>query len=370
MLIKLLKQLISIPSYVDQDNDERLIGDFIFNYFKENCPWFKMEKQKVNGKRFNLIITDKFEPKIIFVCHMDTVKPVGDKKEMLTPKIINNKIYGLGAADMKGGIACLMDALKNSEPTKGISIIFDCDEEYYFLGIKKILEKYRFKPQLVICPEPTDLKIINGCRGVVEIEFDILGKTGHASNPNLGINAIEKSMMLINLLKKKIGKGSNNNLGKTSVNLSAIKGGRNLNNKITIQANAIPDITWVILDIRTADLNLNAKEIFEDIERLGKLIGVKIKNKKINLDYPSYISDVKNIPFFIKVIREIVGKIEYEKIDTVGFYEGSLIANKWRCPTISFGPSKAKTSHTKEECADIKSLYRLKTIFKSLINKI
>lgn len=361
--------MISIPSYFDQNNNEKLMEGFIFNFLNNHCPWFKIEKQKVSDRRFNLIISDGYLPKILFLCHMDTVKPISDKKIMLAPKVINKKIYGLGAVDMKGGIASLLTALSEIRFTKGVTIVFDCDEEYNFLGIKKFLKKYSFKPQLVICPEPTDLKIVNGCRGIIEVEFCVVGKTAHAANPQLGINAIEKSVKIVELLKRKISKGKNQFLGKTTVNFSAIKGGRFFDEKITIQANAVPDIAWCLLDIRSGEIGLNGKKVIDYIKTIAKSLDVKIINQKINLDYNSYLTDRKELINFEKILIKNKIKVAYKKLDQCGFYEGAFIAKQWNCPTVIFGPSKADTAHTFEEYAEIESLFRLKLIFKELIYK-
>jgi acetylornithine deacetylase/succinyl-diaminopimelate desuccinylase-like protein len=98
---------------------------------------------------------------------------------------------------MKAGIASTLTALKKFKHTKGVTLTLECDEEYYFKGIKKLLKEYKFNPKLVICPEPTNLKIISGCRGLIEIKLSILGKTAHAGNPQAGINAIEKTVRII-----------------------------------------------------------------------------------------------------------------------------------------------------------------------------
>jgi len=91
MIIDLLQQLIAIPSYVDKNNDEKKLGEFIFSFFNKNFPWFKIQKQKVTDSRFNLIASDGYKPKLIFLCHLDTVKPTDDFKKMLIPKITRQK---------------------------------------------------------------------------------------------------------------------------------------------------------------------------------------------------------------------------------------------------------------------------------------
>jgi len=368
MLTDLLKKLISIPSFVDEKNNEKLIAIFIIDFFKKNLPWFSIKKQKIANNRFNLIISDGYRANLIFLCHLDTVKPSGDIKTMLTPKIVNQKVYGLGACDMKGGIASLLTAIKEKNKTKGVTVIFDCDEEYYFLGIKKILEKYSFNPSLIVCPEPTDLEIINGCRGIAEIELEVLGKTAHAANPNLGTNAIEQSVNLIAQLKRKLNLKKNNFLGKTTVNLAYLTGGKFSNNTITIQANAVADIARLLLDIRIAQTNLNGEKITNFIKEISQSLKLKINKTKINIDYQSYWTSPKELKIFEKQLIKNKLEIKYKKLETMGFFEGALVAKKWNCPTISFGPSGSKSAHTPDEYVEINSLFKVKNVFKELIS--
>ena len=59
----MLKKLISIPSYVSETNNEKEVGDFVYNYLQQFPFLTKIEKQKVEGDRFNIIAKDESKPK-------------------------------------------------------------------------------------------------------------------------------------------------------------------------------------------------------------------------------------------------------------------------------------------------------------------
>ena len=203
-LIEITQKLISIPSFIDSQTNEKEIGDFIYEYLK-NIPYLQVEKQEVENGRFNIIAKDSNDPKLLVTCHMDTVEPkVGWKYNQ--EEIGNNKLYGLGSCDMKGGTACILDALKEFDKTNGLALLFYCDEEYDFKGMKKFIEEYSFKPELILSPEATNLEIINGCKGVIEICFRVKGKTGYAARPKEGNNAINEVIKIIDSLKEEIQK--------------------------------------------------------------------------------------------------------------------------------------------------------------------
>ncbi|MGD9099677.1 MAG: hypothetical protein PVF45_04300 [Anaerolineae bacterium] len=77
-LVELTRKLIAIPSYVDEGNDERQIGTFIFDYFQKVGIPLQVEKQSVENGRFNVIVRDEHPPRLMFCCHMDTVPPSGN----------------------------------------------------------------------------------------------------------------------------------------------------------------------------------------------------------------------------------------------------------------------------------------------------
>ena len=158
-VIELLEQLIKIDSrnpfeiektdsgFVSEGNESK-IADFIKKKLIEYN--FEVEEQFVhsdkNGNRFYNILAEKGKGdcSILFYAHMDTVSsnPWLDEKEALTPQ--RSKIYfqgkerksllGLGANDMKAGIAILLEAFKGINPTDHkIKLCFGVDEEFYSL---------------------------------------------------------------------------------------------------------------------------------------------------------------------------------------------------------------------------------------------
>jgi succinyl-diaminopimelate desuccinylase len=383
-LTTLTKQLVSIPSYVDSKTNENKLEKFLYKYLKRNVPWLKIYRQKVEKNRYNLICTNSNDPSLVFICHMDTVKPSGNKNKMLKPRIVGNKLYGLGAADMKAGIAAAFEALRGfkapalNQCLNNIALIFDCDEEYYFKGIKKVLSKYKWSPKLVIYPEPTDLEIVNGCRGLIEIELDVIGKTSHAGTPEKGTNAIEKAIKLVQKLRKGITKNDIKQLGKTTINLSSIKGGRFQDGKITIQANAVADIARILLDIRPADPDMDAEKVLRLINSIVKRLNVKSPSQRlvrlwrkrltVNIDYKPYFINKNKLDDLEKAINASRLKVKYaSNLQQKGFFEAALVASAWNCPAVSFGP--IGKCHTEDEFVEISDLTKVKNIFANLINK-
>ena len=291
---------------------------------------------------------------------MDTVPPSGKTNDMLKPVVKDGYIYGLGAVDMKAGIAAVLTALNKVKRTKNSAIIFDCDEEYYFKGAKAILKKYSWNPQLVLCPEPTDLKIVNGCKGVIEITGDVMGKTAHAGKPEQGVNAIEKALESVLVLRHEIQQYQDDELGKTTLNISGLQGGRLVGNTITVQGNAVADIARMVIDIRPASTQLDAQKVCKILEPYTQWCS-------ITLDYPAYRTKLEELTVMEKAIVLSGLAVRYQqRPERSGFYEAALFAKKWGCPAVSFGPGPSNSAHTKGECVSISDLQSAMTVYTKL----
>lgn len=128
--------------------------------------------------------------------HMDTVDiMMGWETDPLTPVIDGDKVYGLGACDMKGGIAAILETLEtivenNIELKGNIAVAFVSDEEVLSRGTYNLLEN-GLKADMAIMAECRFSEAAIGFRGRYSINVTVLGKTGHASKyPYVGESAI------------------------------------------------------------------------------------------------------------------------------------------------------------------------------------
>lgn len=368
--IELTKQLIQIPSFVNKNNNENEMSVYILKYIVENLPWLSITKQKVAKNRYNILAFPKGKMRLLFSSHMDTVKPTSSTQKMLTPIVKNGRLYGLGSNDMKAGLAASIMALKEYGKRGSAGLLFTCDEEYYFNGINRFMNSFDQKPDLIVFPEPTELQISNGSRGIVEIAFSVIGKSAHAGRPELGINAIEKAVEIVNELRSALKQLDDPKLGKTTVCLSSLDGGKLVDGKITVQANAIPDFANVLLDIRTASKAIDGKLVQNELIKIALRQNVTIANIKVNLDYKAYLITRTGLRKIEESIKGILGKFKYfEEFEKSGIGEATLIANRLNWNAINLGPVGKGTSHTQNEYVDISSVEKLEKIFINLISR-
>ncbi len=198
MVIETLKKLLSIPSVY---GNEKQIADFVESTLR------KISSLKVYRKHNSLIAHTEFlkgRRTIGLVGHLDTVP----NENSLTGQIIDGKLYGLGASDMKAGDAVIIelakDLLRKENKYNLIFIFYEKEEGPYvdnglgliFDDFMDILKRINFAFIL----EPTDNTIQAGCLGVINAWFKFKGKRAHSARPWQGRNAIQKGWKLLKAL--------------------------------------------------------------------------------------------------------------------------------------------------------------------------
>jgi len=217
---KLLMDLVSIESpYFEEDN----IMDYVYKWFqKNNIKAFVHEyhESKVTGfKGKNIVINlegEKGGPVICLNGHLDTVKLCNGWTVNPKGEIKGDKLYGVGALDMKSGCASTMIALKafyeNHKNFKGkiISTYVSVEEGPYGMGTNALIEEgYIRDVDFSIITEPSAgfagnefPDVCLGARGGYGLEIEIFGKSSHAATPELGTNAAVEAAKVIGELEK------------------------------------------------------------------------------------------------------------------------------------------------------------------------
>jgi acetylornithine deacetylase len=207
--IKILSDLIGFQTISGQDNSE------LINYCEKILNSLNIETFKVfdeDKKRVNLFGTLKAKKTnekkpIILSGHTDVV-PVskGWSSDPFTATIKDGKLYGRGSCDMKGFIACTLayaEVFKQNNLDRDIHFCYTFDEETACIGaplLIKELKKRNIKNGICIIGEPTNMKIIDGHKGMNEYTIHFGGLAGHSSKPHKGVNAIEYASRYINKL--------------------------------------------------------------------------------------------------------------------------------------------------------------------------
>src|SRR5947209_2958743 len=185
-LLALAAELVAIPSV---SHEETRLADHVERELR-TVDWLDVARVGDNVvARTDLGRANR----LVLAGHLDTV-PANDNAEA---RIAGDVLHGLGAADMKGGLAVFLSlACTVAEPVCDVTYVFYAGEEVdaRFNGLAQLFAE---APELVaadvaVLGEPTDGWIEAGCQGTVRIEVEVLGTRAHSARPWTGVNAIHR----------------------------------------------------------------------------------------------------------------------------------------------------------------------------------
>jgi len=372
-VIETLKNLININT-VNPPGNEKMLAEFIKRILDEIGIYSKVNL--IEGNRANVIgiLGDNNNgPVFVLNGHLDTV-PVGGNWDCdpLGGKVAGGKVYGLGACDMKGGIAAMIGAVKkikeSSDNLKGMLVLsFVADEEKNNLGTIDFLKRFK-KINYTIIGEPTNLNLVVSNKGVLRLKIITHGISGHCSNPASGVNAIYKMSGIIEKLREyayAIDSGNSDYSHKPSISINMINGGT--------AENIIPDICEIVLDRR-----LTYKEDKNEVEReiINILENFKKKDKEFKYSYKkiaemdSWKAD-ENSKFLKYCKKAFINCFSNDPVlrDIRGTAEAALFAKKG-IDTVIFGPGDIKMAHSKNEYVEINQVVEAARYYYFLIKEI
>lgn len=368
-MMKLLRDLVQIKSLSGQ---EQKLADFIIVYCQEN----NIPATKQVG---NVIIHLEGEDKakaLIFNAHLDTVGAGDSARWKYSPfgkkagKIINGKLYGLGASDDKAAIAAmLLLALRHTgsgrmhKPPFDLWFTFVTDEEISGSGTASFLtwftaSKYhkQYKKIAAVIGEPTGLRQIEiGHRGNAFYQLQTTGLSGHAaqkySDQELAIEKMLKALFKLKQIFKKWETAYQDKiLGKPTLNITALTAVNDTPNKI-------PNVCTAFLDIRTTPSlhdHLNTM--------LKKVLGREVKVSLSQVSRPGGLTVTKSpiVAAFQKAIRGIPLAISMGSSDICQFNQKGIDA-------VVFGPGEKEMIHKENEYCILEKMNQAVKIYQKVI---
>lgn len=318
-------------------------------------------------------------PNLAFAGHTDVV-PQGDETKWthgpFSGDIAGGKLYGRGAVDMKGGIACFVAAAldylaaNGGKPKGSISFLITGDEEGVAVnGTVKLLDwaaKRGEKFDHCIVGEPSNQRTLSdmikiGRRGSQNGTLIVTGTSGHVAYPNLADNPVRGIVALIEALQSEPLDNGTAHFDPSHLEFTSIDVGNKTVNVIPTEARARFNIRFN--DVHTQE---TLRALVE--QRAKKTAGDKIRwsiawessNADAFLTAPGAF--VENV---VAAVAEVTGK-KPELSTTGGTSDARFIKNY--CPVIEFGLINA-TMHKIDECVATDDLVGLTAIYRKIIER-
>ena len=293
-------------------------------------------------------------------------------------------LYGLGASDMKGGLAAMVYGAK-ALLDAGVELAGDLyvvgvvqEEPCEGLGVRVLIEEEGIRPDFVVLGEATDLQISRGQRGRMEMRVVVHGRSCHASTPERGENAIYGAAKLVfgvELLALQLPRDPF--LGRGSIAVTQIE-------SAAASRNAIPDMCTLYIDRRLTLGETEAKalaEIQSIVVREGVEAQVEVSEYRAT-SYTGYRCQAKEFypPWALdedhplvqataRAIRKTLGyrpRIGAWAFSTDGVYTMGVAG----IPTVGFGPGEERFAHTVDDQIRLADVFAAARVYAQLATEI
>lgn len=249
------------------------IADFLSHHGLQ--PWLAHD---ATGQKANLFVTlpaadGTTAGGLIFSGHTDVVPVDGQdwQSDPFHAVIRDDKLYGRGAADMKGFIAAVLAAIPHMKAAKlarPLHIALSYDEEIGCLGAPVMIDALQqrgLSPEYCIVGEPTSMQMVVAHKGIHTFTCRVHGKAAHSSLTPQGVNAIEYAAQLI-LFIQQLGQRLQHDYAQdaafdvpfSTLSVNTIQGG--------IASNIVPQLCEFGFDYRNLP-HMQPADVIEPIQR-------------------------------------------------------------------------------------------------------
>ena len=308
-------------------------------------------------------------PHFAFAGHLDVV-PAGEgwTVDPFEGRIVEGRIVGRGANDMKSAVAAFVAAVSRIDRTGGtLSLLITGDEEgYAAYGTPRIIDwlnEREIRPDMILIGEPTSVDRLGdtvkiGRRGSVNMWIDVPGVQGHVAYPHRGSNPVPPLAKVIAALDSLHLDDGTDAFPASNLEFTAISTPTSASNVIPGGATAQLNIRFNNLH-RGSDLVRMVEEIAQR-EAPGATIRARISGEAF-LTPPGQLFDV-----VVDSIREETGA-EPELSTSGGTSDGRFLIQL--CPVVDFGLPNA-TMHKLDESAAVEDVHALSRIYERVVRKV
>ena len=312
--------------------------------------------------------------------HTDVV-PVEGQAWTVPPFAMTEKdgrIYGRGAADMKGFVACAIAAMiaaSKRELRVPLHLALSYDEEIGCMGVGSLIDTLAaapMRPRLCIVGEPTGMQVATGHKGKVALRAVCTGREGHSALAPMALNALHLAVDFVNVVRELQMDLAANGLRDgdydvpyTTLHVGKLNGG--------VQVNIVPNTAVVDFEIRS----LAGEDVEGLITRLRS--AAEAIAAPLRTEFPEVAIVVERLwdypglgtPSEAAVVNFVKSLIGANGTIKVAFgTEGGLFDARLAIPTVICGPGSMAQGHKPDEYVSAEQLAKCEAMMAALIGRL
>lgn len=347
-LMKLTARLIDIPSV---SFEEAAIADVVANLL-DGLAHLTVDRVGDN------VIARTEGPgatRVLLAGHLDTVPP-NDNAEA---RIDGDRLWGLGSADMKGGLAVMLRLAERCvDAANEFTFVFYAREEVASVH-SGLLEIERERPELLVADvaiigEPTNAKIEAGCQGTLRGRLVLRGQRAHTARAWMGVNAVERAgavLVALDAFEPRQPAIEECQFHEALLAVS-IQGG--------IAGNVVPDAVELVLACRFAP-DLSLKEAEARFSGWVAPFLTDVDSWEVTERSPAAYPATTH-----PVVAHLRDRWQLPVDAKLGWTDVAFFASRG-VPAINLGPGDPSIAHTAQEHVEASSLVRVEEILSELI---
>ena len=311
--------------------------------------------------------------------HTDVV-PV-DGQEWTKPPFAmteaDGRVYGRGACDMKGFVACAVEAMISASKRDlktPLYLALSYDEEIGCMGVRSLIDMLAVapvRPLMCIVGEPTLMQVATGHKGKVALRATCVGREGHSALAPMALNALHLAADFIGVLRSiqaDVAQGAQDadyDVPYTTLHAGKMQGG--------VQVNIVPNnavVDWEIRSLAGTDVAGLIARVRRCADAVVAPLLLEFPEAAITVerlwDYPGLATPPDaGVVRFVKSLTGANGTMK------VAFgTEGGLFSERLGIPTVICGPGSMSQGHKPDEWVSVEQLARCQAMLGALVRRL
>ena len=373
----MIEQLIALPSVsstqAELDTSNKAVINLLANWLNDlgfNCQLIPSAEGKSNLISWIGPDGEEGDNGLVLSGHTDTVNfdQTGWNTDPFKATQVDNKLYGLGTADMKSFLAIAISAAKefaNKKLNQRLTIVATADEESTMQGAKTLVDIGQKLGKYCIIGEPTDLIPVNQHKGVCMEAIKLFGQPGHSSDPSLGNNALDGMRQVLNALdkyKQELAEKYINHdfiVPVPTLNLGHIHGGDNPN-RICADCELHMDIR----PLPGMQLETIRDELHERVKNSTQTLGLKVEFELLFDGVAAFRTEQDS-----KIVQ-LMQRLSNNKPKSVAFATEAPFFNAMGMETVVLGPGSIDQAHQQNEYLSLDAIDPTIDLLRNAISEI